>query len=396
MSHACLPQPNEAMLVHSHQLLQKIIAEIEHASERSISFARFMEMALYTPGLGYYSAGCFKLGNCGDFVTAPEISSLFGRCLAKQCLEILSTLTHPTILELGAGTGKMARDILLELDRQNALPESYLILEISADLKQRQQETLQILPAHIRQRIAWLNRLPLTPINGIILANEVLDALPIHKFFVSPTGVGELRVGYDGASLVWRKEPFRLQAREQLIADLQQRYFKQAQTYESEINWQLPAWLKSINAVLNQGVILIIDYGFPNYEYYYSQRNMGTLACHYQQRVHFNPLILVGLQDITAHVDFSWLVQHALRLNLNLLGFTSQAAFLLSCGLLEFVEECYDTSVLRKLNNQIHYLTSPNEMGELFKVLALGRDYGKWGALKGFKFQDRRLAVESC
>jgi SAM-dependent MidA family methyltransferase len=396
MSHVCLPQPNEAMLVHSHQLLQKIIAEIKRAPECSISFARFMKMALYTPGLGYYSAGCFKLGNRGDFVTAPEISSLFGRCLAKQCLEILSTLTHPTILELGAGTGKMARDILLELDRQNALPESYLILEISADLKQRQQTTLQTLSAYIRQRIVWLNQLPLTPINGIILANEVLDALPTHKFFVSPTGVSELRVGYDENSLVWKKAPFRLQAREQIIADLQQRYFKQAQTYESEINLQLPAWLKSINAVLDQGVILIIDYGFPNHEYYYWQRNMGTLACHYQQHVHFNPLILVGLQDITAHVDFSWLVQHALRLNLNLLGFTSQAAFLLSCGLLEFVEECYDARVLRKLNNQIHYLTSPNEMGELFKVLALGRDHDQWGTLKGFKFQDRRLAVESC
>lgn len=381
-----LPIPDTAALAHEQKVSEHVRAAIIAAGGQ-ISFAEFMQLVLYAPSLGYYNNGTYKLGKGGDFTTAPEISPLFSRTLARQCQQVLTAVSSGEILELGAGSGIMAADILLELEQQQCLPQRYAILDVSADLRQRQQQTLLTRCPHLLSKVTWLDALPVRPINGVILANEVVDAMPVHKFHYTPEGLEEFYVRQEADQFYWHTDAVnstRLTAHINALDNL-------ACPYISEINLDLDAWIASIAATLQQGIILIVDYGFPQAEYYHPQRSQGTLMCHYQQRAHTNPLILLGLQDITAHVDFSALAHCASKHDLTVAGYTSQAAFLLACGIHEMMSDIADTQQYWQDSNAIKKLTLPSEMGELFKVMALTKDLSI--PLRGFSWQDRRMQL---
>lgn len=376
-----LPEPDIIAQTYSQNLLDVIRAEITKLGP--ITFARYMELALYTPGLGYYSAGAQKLGVCGDFVTAPEISSLFSRSLARQCQQILQSLEKGDVLELGAGSGIMAADLLLELEKLAALPEHYYILEISADLKQRQQQLLKEKIPQLFDRIVWLDSLPLFKISGIILANEVLDAMPVHKFKIQEQTIQEFYIGLKNTELQWQLGLPSINLERQVQA----LNITATEDYESEINLALPSWLTAINNVLQQGVMLFGDYGFSRKEYYHPDRSMGTIMCHYRHRAHPDPLLFPGLQDITSHVDFTAVAEAADSNFLTVAGYTTQANFLLSCGITDLVQTA-DPILQMKLNQEFKKLVLPSEMGEIFKVMALTRDF-VW-PLRGFQLSDIR------
>lgn len=371
-----LPEPDTGAEAHSRRLRQHIIQIIQD-SGGSIDFARYMELALYTPGMGYYSAGAAKLGPAGDFITAPEISSLHGRCLARQCRGILAALGGGDVLELGAGSGKLAVDVLAELERLDCLPGQYRILEVSADLRARQAETLERDLPHLLDRVVWLDSLPDTAMDGIILANEVLDALPVHCVQLDSEGLDELVVGTDGELFNWQRRPLSgtlLETFKELLSELPAAL---PQPYTTEINPGLKEWLAAVAGVLNKGVMLFIDYGYPRAEYYHPQRDRGTLICHYRHRAHEDPFLYPGLQDISASVDFTLLAESALECNLQLAGFTTQAHFLLGCGLDAILAEAAtgDEQQYLVLSREVKQLTLPGEMGERFKVMALSRGY---------------------
>ncbi len=375
-----LPEPEE--IAHGEELARHVRQEMT-AAGGAISFARFMELALYAPGLGYYAAGKKKFGAAGDFVTAPEIGSLFARCLARQCQEILTALTSGDILEVGAGSGVLAAQLLQELDTLGSLPKNYFILDLSAELRARQAQTIQRQAPHLLARVHWLDSLP-DDFHGMVLGNELLDAMPVERFCLTPTGVNQLHVAWENERFVWRKNPAPLVMQNRIQA------FNLAPDYTSEINFHAEAWIRSVADCLKQGAILLIDYGFPRTEFYHAQRSQGTLMCHYRHRAHDDPLILLGLQDITAHVDFSAIAEAGVDAGLSLLGYASQAAFLIGCGL-ESLTTPSDPQNVRahlELTQQIKKLTLPHEMGELYKVIALGR--GLTEPLLGFSFQDRR------
>lgn len=383
-----LPDPSLEMLAHSKKLTAAICKEI--AASGSIPFRRYMELALYAPGLGYYSAGLTKLGAKGDFVTAPEISPLFSRTLALQCEQILKTVENADILEFGAGNGVMAADLLLELEHRQCLPQHYYILEVSADLRQRQQTLLKQRLPQFYSRIQWLDQLPAKPFNGIILANEVLDAMPIQRLQLTSQQLNEYHVSYGNDQFIWQLQPIKQPELSKIIADYNIELLHDY--YDVEINPLLPHWIQSLSKCLAQGAVFIIDYGFPRHEYYHPDRYQGTLMCHYQQRSHMNPLILTGLQDITAHVDFTAVAEAAIKNDFKVAGFTNQAAFLLSLGLLNLAELQLHTSDERQrllINQQIQKLTSPAEMGELFKVMALTKNLASIQLL-GFSLHDQR------
>jgi SAM-dependent MidA family methyltransferase len=379
--------PSPEAINHSQQLLAHICSEIKN-HDGKISFAQYMNLALYTPGLGYYSGRLQKFGARGDFVTAPEISPLFSQCLANQCQQILETLGHGNILEIGAGSGQMASDILIELKKLNRLPEHYYILELSADLKKRQQEKLTVLCPEFFDRIIWLETLPNRNFNGVILANEVLDAMPAHQFRIHNDILQE-------ASVIENNNKLEYQFSKTNNLHLLELYHSQAwpKKYISEINLNLKPWILSLSDILKSGIILIIDYGFPKQEYYHPDRTMGTLMCHYRHYAHQDPFFYPGLQDITAHVDFTAIADGAIQAELDVLGYTSQAAFLLSTGLTNLAEKKYLKTEKEKViqNQAIQTLTSPAEMGELFKVISLGRNFE--APLLGFKLNDRRYAL---
>ena len=396
-----LPAPDAATQAHSDRLCGLIRDEIE-VSGGQITFARYMDLALYAPGLGYYSAGAHKLGQAGDFVTAPELSSLFSRCVARQCQQVLALLGGGDILEVGAGSGVMAADVLAELEMLDCLPGRYFILEVSADLRQRQQQTVATRVPHLASRVRWIDTLfagidtlPVAGFQGVVLANELLDAMPVHVFGVNAPDRYERYVAWDGArQFVWRDGTLsdaRLDERIAMLVNEQAHEGGEfAPGYISEINLAAEDWLRSIAALLKRGMVLLVDYGFPRHEYYHAQRSGGTLMCHYRHRAHPDPLILPGLQDITAHVDFTALAEVASEVGLSVAGFTTQAYFLLSSGLGEMAAASDQTDVRQHLRvtQQVKKLTLPSEMGELFKVMALTRDVDV--PLLGFMFQDQR------
>ncbi len=345
-------------------------------------------MALYEPGLGYYVSGARKFGQEGDFITAPEMGDLFGRCTARQCQQVLN-LTGGDILEIGAGSGALATQILSELTRLRCLPECYLILEVSPDLRQRQQELIAKKIPDFRDRVSWIDSLP-ENFNGVVVANEVLDAMPVVRFRKVEAGFKEMKVIADGNDFVGCYDS---SAQEKNLFNKDMFDSLQlAPGYESEVNHHANAWLSSIAQCLHKGVILLIDYGFPRNEFYHPDRSQGTLMCHYKHRAHENPFVNVGLQDITAHVDFTALAQTAVDSGLDVLGYTTQAAFLMSLGILDSVDaESKDTVHHLTQTNQIKKLTMPSEMGELFKVMALGK--GIENSLQGFSMSDRRARL---
>lgn len=388
---ADLPYLNSTHQAQSEALRQLIIDAIQQDTTQSISFARFMALALYEPHFGYYTASLNKLGEQGDFVTAPEISPLFAQCLGQQCQEIFGRLGGGDILEIGAGTGKMARDLLLFLEKKGTLPIRYKILEISPDLKQRQQDLLKAQIPHLFPLIEWLDDWPDRPLSGVIIANEVVDALPVHKFLWTEHTIQEMRVAYAENDFTWHYAPLASPQQTSRLEQLKLNYFNETVRYESEVCLGLSDWMSKLSAALQQGLILIIDYGFPAHEYYHPDRSLGTSMCYYQHRGHSNPFVLVGLQDLTASVDFSLLARHAVETGLDLAGFTSQAAFLINTGLLQHMEECYNAIAAVDINRQVHYLTSPNEMGELIKVIGLTR--GRQSTLQGFVQYDKRARL---
>lgn len=383
-----LPPPSADALELSQRLQALIIDEIANNGGH-IGFDRFMELALYAPGLGYYSAGSHKFGEAGDFVTAPELSSLFSCCLANQCAEVLACIGGD-ILEFGAGSGVMAADILAELEQLGCLPEHYYILELSADLRQRQQQTIMDKVPQLADRVSWLDRLPEADFSGVVLGNEVLDAMPVHRFRILDGIPHELHVVWDGKAFELQEGPPDAALYER-IKQLQET-FSLDEGYTSEINLRAEEWVRSLGGFLKQGVALLIDYGFPRREFYHLQRNEGTLMCHYRHRAHDNALQWVGLQDITTHVDFTAVGEAALESGLEVRGYTNQAAFLIANGLTELLAQAEgDMKQHLTLSAQVKRLTMPSEMGELFKVMALSR--GWEGSLRGFSLRDDRVKL---
>ena len=385
---AQLPAPSADALTHSAQLCELIRRDIR-SQGGWIPFSRFMELALYAPGLGYYTAGARKFGEAGDFATAPELSALFGRTLANQLIEVMQA-SAPHILELGAGSGKLALDILAQLAARGALPENYSILEVSADLRQRQQALLREKAPHLADRVHWLDTLPENHV-GAIIGNEVLDALPVHLLHwrldadpdpathLLPPGHGlprhehtitERGVSLDGTRFIWSD---RLPHNQALLDFAKSQ--RVPDDYLSEISLAARGLIASLCERLDKGAMIFIDYGFGAGEYYHPQRNLGTLMCHYRHHAHADPFYLPGLQDITAHVDFTAIAETAIDHGAHFLGYTSQAHFLINNGVTDFLKAVspQDTRAYAPLAAQLHKLTHPAEMGELFKVIALGK-----------------------
>ncbi len=378
-----LPRPDASALQHSAALAVHIKERIT-AAGGWISFADYMDLALYAPGQGYYSAGALKLGAEGDFVTAPEISPLYSRCLAGQCAEVLAGLnnSNSVVLELGAGSGVMAVDMLLEFERLDQLPAEYLILEPSADLRARQAALLKEQAAHLQSRVRWLDGPPEQPIQGVIVANEVADALPVERFVIENEGIAELGVVTKGNSFAADTRPASGGLRD-AVESLQSEFgLLTVPGYTSELSLRLPAWIALLSDWLREGVVLLFDYGYSRREYYLPERSNGTLRCYYRHRAHEDPFVWPGLQDITAWVDFSRLADAALEAGMEVVGYTTQAQFLLAAGLdKQFTAETKKYSdagkshgnpqVQVELAHALQQLILPGEMGESVKVMAL-------------------------
>lgn len=380
-----LPAPSAAALAHSQRVAAHLAGLIEDAGGW-IPFSRFMEAALYAPGLGYYAAGTTKFGAAGDFVTAPEMTPLFGRTLAHAIAPALAA-TGGGVLELGAGSGRLAADLLGELARLGTPPARYAILEVSADLRERQAATIRRAWPQLAERVEWLDALP-ARFSGVILGNEVLDALPVELVHWTDAGTQVRGVALNGSAFVWQDRPVidpALRARAEAL-DL-------APGYVSEINLAADALVASLADTLEHGVLLLIDYGFAAGEYYHPQRHMGTLRVHYRHHALDDPFYLPGLCDLTAHVDFSALAQAATAAGLELAGYASQANFLLNSGLAELLTETPPTDAAAWLPqaNAVQRLVSPAEMGELFKVIGFAK--GAVPPLAGFARGDRRNSL---
>jgi SAM-dependent MidA family methyltransferase len=384
---AVLPPLSATEQAHHQKLLAHVLDQIRRAGGW-LDFAEFMSLALYAPGLGYYSAGAHKLGAGGDFTTAPEISSLFSRCVALQVAQVLRE-TNGDVLELGAGTGVMAADMLLELEQQRCLPERYLILEVSADLRARQQQLLSARVPHLVERVGWPDALPDSCV-GVVLANEVLDALPVSRFVMQGGAPQALGVSAHDAALMWQTRPASVALTDAVRAIEQGRGAPLPENYCSEINLQLPAWIKSVADALTRGVMLFIDYGHAQAQYYSDERSNGTLGCFFKQRLHDNPLINLGVQDITAWVDFTRVAEAGMAAGLELRGFATQAHFLFGCGLQHLLHDLSEQSDAARwrISQQVQKLTLPSEMGENFKAMAFAKDCDV--DLSGFSFRDLR------
>jgi SAM-dependent MidA family methyltransferase len=387
-----LPPPHSDAVAHSQRLISVIRQAINEAGG-AIPFSEFMTKTLYAPGLGYYSAGVRKLGADGDFITAPEISPLFSQCVARQCQQVLAAFDERVILEFGAGSGIMAADIFKELERLDCLPTQYFILEVSADLQKRQRETLQAQVPQLLDRVQWLEGLPSQPLRGVILANEVLDAMPVQRFRLDEREVSEFYVGLANSNnnpsetpFVWQVLPTRDELLRATVDALRPGL---PIGYVSEMNLALPTWIQSVADSLAAGMVLLIDYGFPSREYYHPQRDQGTLMCHYRHHAHGNPLILIGLQDMTAHVNFTTLAEAAVAAGLHVSGYSNQANFLMACGLPELLSGLDPNDTQRYLlkTQAAKTLILPSEMGELFKVMALTRHLDR--PLLGFVRDER-------
>ncbi|MDX1352618.1 MAG: SAM-dependent methyltransferase [Thiomicrorhabdus sp.] len=386
-----LPEPSEEAIAHSQKLSRNIQRHL--GRHKSLAFSKFMEMALYTPQLGYYAGGLPKIGQTGDFITAPEVSPIFSRCLARQAAQVLAQLDEPNLIEFGAGQGTMAKDILLELNSLQQPVHRYYIVEISADLRERQQQTLQAnLPAELINKVVWLDSLPKTPINAVILANEVLDAMPFERIRIEPNQALQGYVCFDENSqqFDWDYQTITDSSLQRFANQLIKHIGKVSDLgYETEINLNLKPWLKSLSDILSTGAVFLIDYGYSRQEYYQPARVMGTLRCHYQHRAHQNPFFYPGLQDITAHVDFTAVAEEAFDSGFKVAGFTTQANFLMGSGLLEMSFNAdADITEQVQIAQQIKTLTLPDEMGETFKVIGLTKDFDQ--SLMGFSVRDLR------
>ena len=392
-----MPEPDEESKDRSRLLcaqIKQLCLSLNNGQGGAIAFSEFMQQALYAPGIGYYSGGLQKFGATGDFITAPEVSPLFSQCIARQVAEVLNHFDSPKVLEFGAGSGVMAADLLLELEQLQVLPEQYLIMEVSSELRQRQQETIRHKAAHLFERVLWLDELPEELFNGVVLANEVLDAMPVECFRIAGNDIEALVIDVENEELVSRYT----KANESVVSKvrtIEARLIEDGKNslpegYCSEYNPSISPWLNSVDRVLNQGLVLLIDYGYPVSEYYHEERKAGTLMCHYQHRAHTNALWYPGLQDITAFVDFTDVAYAAVEAGFDISGYTTQAAFLIASGLDELhqLQVTDDPKQQILLSQQIKTLTLPSEMGERFKVMVLTKCFDE--PLRGFVMQDLR------
>jgi SAM-dependent MidA family methyltransferase len=366
-----LPAPDPIAQQYSDQLLSHIKQKIAEQGGK-ISFADYMQHCLYYPGLGYYSAGSYKLGEQGDFTTAPEISSLFSQTLAQHISDVFSQTAQSNILEFGAGSGKMAVDILSELETNACHIDYYYIIEASADLRQRQEELINRELPHLKGKVVWLTALPENFV-GVIIANEVCDAMPFHRLHFHNDNVTECYIEFKEEHLQWCEGEL---SQAELVNHANEILeLLDGNDVITEVNLASLAWLTSLANSLKQGAIFIIDYGYPKASFYHPQRTDGTLMCYYQHQGHSNPLVLQGLQDITAHVDFTALAQVAIDNGLDIEGFQTQADFLLAGGITALAsnKQHLDDMAIFKQATEIKRLTLPSEMGETFKVLSLSR-----------------------
>lgn len=359
-----LPFPTEEMLKHSQHLSTIIRDKI--AINGPITFAEFMNLALYYPGLGYYSAGSHKLGKAGDFITAPELSPLFSFTVANYVASILPTLPEKNILEFGAGSGKMAAAILLRLETLNCLPDHYYILDVSADLRERQAATIKHYCPHLLDRVKWLDHLP-QQFTGVMLANEVLDAMPVHIFTWQNNTLLERYVDWQNDQFCWHEQTPSTPALTQYLQNYLQAL---PQPYLSEVNLAANHWIEALATCLQQGELLLIDYGFADPEFYHPQRNTGTLMCHYQHRAHSDPFLWPGLQDITTHVNFSQVADAAVKTGLTVEEYDNQANFLMKYGILDMAQH-ENVADQYEAAQALKQLLLPTEMGELFKIMRL-------------------------
>lgn len=387
-----LPEPDATALEHSEKLAA-LIRERIAAADGWIDFAAYMDLALYAPGLGYYSAGAAKFGAAGDFMTAPEISALFAGCVARAIEPIVARGSDQVILELGAGTGLLAAGVLSSLARVGTLPARYLILEVSADLRDRQRRTLSERAPDLLALVDWLDEPP-SGFDGVVLANEVADALAVARFRID---AGEDRVrelgvmaAEDGFRWAERAAPESLRERVgALEASIGEPF---AAPFTSEVSMSLPAFVGELGRVMRDGLCLLIDYGLPRRELYAPGRSDGTLICHYRHRAHADPFLYPGLQDISAWVDFTALAEAAAAAGLRVDSFMTQAGFLLAAGIEdEFLAAGADSRDPRSrvsLSREMQTLMMPGEMGEKFKVICLGK--GNATLAPPFELHDHR------
>lgn len=362
-----LPAPSADALATSQALCALIRQTISDAGGW-IPFSRYMELALYAPGLGYYSAGSHKLGSAGDFTTAPEMSAFFGRTLARQIAELLPQ-TGGTVYEFGAGTGKLAIDILTELQALDCLPQRYVIIDLSADLIERQQTAIRAALPHLADRLQWLSVLP-AELDGVIIGNEVLDAMPCELLHWTPEP-RQRGVALDGEQFIWQDRPIQdptLQRQAQALNIRQAGYI-------SELSLSNIAFIHTLARHLVRGAILLVDYGYPAGEFYHPQRHMGTLIGHYRHHTVDDPFFLPGLMDLTCHVDFTAIAQSGIDAGLDLIGYTTQAQFLINAGITQLLGEldADDSASYLPVVAMVQKLLSMQEMGELFKVIGFGR-----------------------
>ena len=381
------PEPDPEALAHSARVVERVHTEIE-CRGGVLPFDRYMALVMYEPGLGYYVSGTRKFGRQGDFVTAPELGSLYGRCVARQATQVLAQLDGGSLLEFGAGSGVLAATVLAELAERDRLPAEYLIVEVSPALRAQQQQTLAGQIEQNPVKVRWLDTLPESGFRGVILANEVLDAMPVIRFRVAAEGHMTAGVVERNGHLDWSWK--RDLAQNGRIDRLVKQYGLVAD-YTSEVNPSAAAWMQTVGRLLDTGLILVMDYGYPGAEYYHPERSDGTLMCHYQHRAHMDPFLYPGLQDLTAHVDFSAIAAAGQVAGLDIAGFTSQEAFLLSTGVLDLVADASSGPVDPKLSAELKQLTLSSEMGESFKALAMVKHIDT--PLLGFSLRDRRMAL---
>ena len=396
-----LPQPDAEAQAFSRQLSEKILTAIDQAGGW-ISFPQYMDLALYAPGLGYYSGGAHKFGGAGDFITAPEMTPLFGRTLARTIAPVLAA-SVPTITEAGAGTGKLAGDLLQALEVMGQLPERYDILELSAELAERQRRHLQATVPHLFDRIRWLNALP-ESLSGVVIGNEVLDAMPVELIRWqrgAPEDVQRLGVSTElvegGVRFITTPAPqghATSRTLHERVRSLAEKY-DWPEDYTTEIPEAGPAWITTLAQRLSQGALLLIDYGFPRHEFYHHERTGGTLMCHYRHRAHPDPYYWPGLQDVTAHVDFTSIAEAGFDAGLEVAGYCTQAAWLMDAGLLDLLAAEQPADLTQadaawvRTQHAVQTLLSPAEMGEFFKVILLTRGLPDGLPIPGFLRSDR-------
>ena len=391
-----LPIPDSDAQAYSDALKRRIVDDID-AAGGWIGFDRFMDLALYAPAMGYYSGGARKFGAAGDFVTAPEISSAFARTVATQALQIMAA-SAMQIIEVGAGSGRLAADLLLELELRGALPERYAIIELSGELRERQRATIAERAPQLIDRVVWLDALP-ERFDGLVLANELLDAMPVQLVVWGHDDdeqtIFERGVSVQGGEFIWIDRPAsgRVLERAQQLGEERSAEAPLPPGYLSEIGLTAAGWTASWATIIGRGALLLFDYGFPRHEYYHQQRSSGTLMCHYRHHAHGEPFFLPGLQDITAHVDFTAIVEAGFDAGFEFLGYTTQATFLLNCGLTDVLSRIPADDLARYLpqSQAAQKLISPAEMGELFKVVALGKGIAL--PLIGFARGDRGASL---